>query len=250
MNQFNNFNRQHNPNEIYVPATHAEQTGLNRHVTKVFGWTFLGLLTTALTVMGMIWGLANEIPIFFDILQLGIMLSVAQIVLVMVLAVRIQKMRPSTAKLLYLTYSASMGIMFTWLALTMELMVLGQAFAITAGSFGIMAVYGVVTKQDLLSYGRILTTAIIGLLIASLVNMFMDNDLLDMLISVSGVFIFLAFVVYDSAKIKHMYAHSLDASGQPTALTENLAVFSALQLYLNFINLFMFVLRLLNRGRD
>lgn len=250
MNQFNSFNRTQNPNEIYVPATHADQLELNRYVTKVFGWTFLGLLTTALTVVGMIWGLAQEIPIFFDILQLGMVLSIAQIVLVMVLAMRIQKMRSGTAKLMYLTYSASMGIMFTWIALTMELAILGQAFAITAGSFGIMAVYGLVSKQDLLSFGRILTTALIGLILASVVNMFMGNDLLDMLISVSGVFIFLAFIVYDSAKIKYLYASSLDSNGQATTLTENLAIYSALSLYLNFINLFMFILRMLNRARD
>lgn len=247
MNPFNNTHRAH---EIYVPATHADQLGLNRHVTKVFGWTFMGLLTTALTVLVMLWGIAAEIPVFFDIMQLGMIVSIGQIVLVMVLAMRIHKMRSSTAKAMYLGYSASMGILFTWIALTTELVVLGQAFAITAGSFGLMAAYGLVSKQDLLSFGRILTTALIGLIIASVVNMFMGKDLLDMLISVSGVFIFLGFVVYDSAKIKYMYANTLDTHGQPTAMTENMAVLSALGLYLNFINLFLFILRMLNRGRD
>lgn len=246
MNNFNFNNRNHN--EIYVPATHADQLGLNRHIAKVYGWTFMGLLVTALTVLFMINGLANNFNVFAPILNAGLIVSIGQIIFVMVFVARIASMRPTTAKIMYLFYSASMGIIFTWVALSFDMAIISQAFVITAISFGAMAAYGIISKQDLTSFRNILFTALIGLIVATIVNIFMRSDMLDMIISVSGVFIFLAFTVYDSAKIKHLYATSVDSNGQATALTENLAVYSALSLYLNFINLFMFILRLLNRN--
>ena len=236
--------------EIDARQITINESDLNRYITKVFGWTFLGLLTTAAMVIFFITG-AVVIPgmaqFLITALNYMLFISIAQIVLVFFIARKIETLKPSTAKLLYLLYSASMGILFTWVAIVYDLATIGLAFAITAVSFGTMAVYGLVTKKDLTKMGPMLFMGLIGLIIAIVANMFMNNSTLDLIICVAGLFIFLALTVYDTNRIKTFYAHSVDENGEATALTENLAILSALGLYLNFINIFLFILRLLSR---
>ena len=234
-------------NEIYI--SQVEEHGLKLYISKVYGWTFIGLLMTAITVFGLIQGLAVAPNIFVPILENSLIISVVQFVVVIIFSSRIHRMRPFTAKFMYLFYSISMGVFFSWIVLTVNADIIIQAFAITAVSFGAMSLYGITTNKNLMSFGNILLTCLIGLVIASVVNIFLGNSMLDMIISVSGVFIFLAFTVYDSAKIRHLYYSSLSPDGQATALTSNLAIYSALSLYLNFINIMLFVLRLLQSNR-
>ncbi|MCL1935802.1 MAG: Bax inhibitor-1/YccA family protein [Defluviitaleaceae bacterium] len=236
----------------YENLSYVSSAGLNRHIAKVYGWTFAGLLTTAAVVIFFITGLYTAPAVFGPFLEtsmnLMLLIAIAQMILVFFMSSRLHKMAPIKVKILYLTYSASMGILFTFIALVYELQTIGIAFLITSLSFGAMAVYGILSKQDLTSHGNILRTAIIGLVIASVVNIFLVNSMLDFIITVSGIFIFLGMTVYDSNKIKHLYTSSIDSYGEATALTENLAIYSSLSLYLNFINLFMFILRFLSRG--
>ena len=227
-------------------AEHA----LARYTTKVFGWTFLGLALTAATVILLIMGAAHPTfaPAIAGASNVMLVIFIAQIGIVMTMGARIHKMRTATTKFLYMTYSISMGLFMMWIVLQYGLYAIGTAFAVTAVTFGIMAVYGVVTKQDLTAYRNILMFAIIGLVIAIVVNMFMGNTTLDLIISIAGIFIFLAFTVYDANRIRKNFYGSLSPDGEETALTENLAIHSALGLYLNFINLFLFLLRFM--GRD
>ena len=241
-----NNERQNNYNESYISSIE-----LGRYTSKVFGWTFLGLMTTAIVVMLFIYGIAVA-PDTFGAAVMGainafFIVSIVQIVLVMSMSARIYKMRPATAKILYLFYAASMGIFFTAVTLTVALPVIGTAFMVTAVTFGIMAVYGVTTKQDLTRFGNILMMGLIGMIVAIVINLFLGNDMLDMLITIVGIFLFLALTVYDTNRIRQNYYRSLSPAGEPTDLTENLAIFSALGLYLNFVNLFMYILRFLNR---
>lgn len=235
---------------INLDDLRIDETALNRYIAHVFGWTFLGLFTTAATVMFFIFGSAASPAIAGFLaasLNMLLFIGIGQLALVFVFSMRIHKMRTATAKLMYLFYAVSMGFLFTWVALFYQLQTIGIAFLITSVSFGTMALYGLVTKADLTRFGSLLLFALIGLIIASVANWFLGNSTLDLIIILAGLFIFLALTVYDAQRIKHNYFASVDEHGDPTVLTQNLAIFSALGLYLNFINIFLFILRLLSR---
>ena len=225
----------------------VDTQALNRYIVKVFGWTFIGLLATSATVLFFIMGLYAQPHVFVPFLSAALnwflFIAIGQLIFVFAFTRKIETMRPATAKVMYMIYSISMGLLFTWVALAYNLHTIGTAFLLTSVSFGFMALYGVITKQDLTGFSNILRFALFGLIFAIIVNLFLGNGMLDMIISVSGIFIFLALTVFDANRIKSFYAQSLDSQGEVTALTENLAIFSALGLYLNFINLFMFILR-------
>lgn len=221
---------------------------LNRHITKVFGWTFLGLLTTAATVLFFIMGLAYApdvfAPFLYSVLNVLLFISIGQMILVFSLTRRIETVKPSTAKVLYLVYAFSMGLFFTWVALVYSMHTIGAAFLITSVSFGAMAIYGTVSKQDLTRVGNMLKFALIGLLVGMIANIFIANTMLDMVVTLGGIFLFLALTVYHANNIKHFYAYSVAKNGGDEGdLTQNLAILSALTLYMSFINLFLFLLR-------
>jgi len=230
----------------------VDEDGLNRYIAGVFGWTFLGLFVTAATVGFFIFGLVFS-PAIANMLafslQYMLFLSIAQFGLVMVFSMKIQTMKPSSAKLLYLFYAMSNGIFFTWVALSFNVDVLVLSFLITSISFGSMALYGYYTKSDLTSMGNILKMALIGLIISVVANIFMQSSTLDLIICIAGLFIFLGLTVYDTKKIKDFYYTSVSQGGE-SDLSKNLAIYSALGLYLNFINIFMFILRLLSNSDD
>ena len=228
---------------------YAADNALSRYTAKVFGWTFLGLGLTALTVVLSILGLTSDTfaPIIVAASDAMFFIFIAQMVIIIAMGARIHKMRPATTKLLYLTYSISMGLFFTWVVLMYGLYAIGTALAVTSITFGIMATYGVVTKQDLTSWRNVISFGFIGLLIAMVANIFFGNDTLDLLITASGIFIFLAFTVLEANQIRKNFYGSLSPEGEATVLTENLAIHSALSLYLKFINLFMFILRFMGR---
>ena len=234
-------------NQGHYSLDNVDTYALNRHITKVFGWTFLGLLTTAATVLFFIMGLAfapdTFAPFLAGALNMMIVVAIGQMVLVFSLTRKIETVKPSTAKALYLLYAFSMGLLFTWVALAYNMHTIGAAFLITAVSFGAMALYGVATKQDLTKAGNVLKFALIGLLIGMVANIFIANTMLDMIVTLGGIFLFLALTVYHANNIKHFYAYSVSVNGEEGELTQNLAILSALTLYMSFINLFLFLLR-------
>ena len=239
-----------NNEKVLIGGYEVERAGLNAYITKVFGWTFLGILVTALTSIFLIFGAAISPALGSIILMSQPIIIVAAVVVIafsFIIRNKIDTMNPSITKAVYLGYSIAIGASFSMLAFFFPIQMIGAAFLITSATFGIMAVYGIVTKTDLTNMGTLLLGALVGLIIAIIVNMFIGNDMLDLLISVAGVFIFLGLTAWDSQRIKLFYAETIGRGGEVSRASENLAIMSALTLYINFINLFRFILSLLNR---
>jgi FtsH-binding integral membrane protein len=147
---------------------------------------------------------------------------------------------------IFLAYAATMGLSLSAIFVIFDLGVIFKVFLITAGLFGTMAVLGYTTKTDLTAFGGILTMALIGIVIASLVNMFMGSETMDYIISCIGVLVFTGLTAYDVQKIKRIGA----GVEYGTATASKLALMGALSLYLDFVNLFMFLLRIFGRSSE
>ena len=172
----------------------------------------------------------------------------AKLIIVFVLASRIDKMQATTATGLFVGYAVLNGVTLSTLFLAYSGASLASTFFITAGMFGAMALYGLVTKRDLTGLGSFLFMGLIGLLLAMVVNFFLHSSTLDLAISVIGVFIFVGLTAYDTQKIKTMGEQGIMEQG--AAAVRKGAIIGALTLYLDFINLFIMLLRLFGGGRD
>ena len=175
--------------------------------------------------------------------QLIWVLFLAEIGLVIGLSAAIRKISLSTATLMFVAYAALNGITFSSLFYVYTMGSLASTFFITAGTFGAMSLVGFFTKTDLSSMGKILLMALIGLIIASVVNIFVASSGLEMLMTYLGVLIFVGLTAYDTQKIKQMFLMAPDASES----TQKYAVLGALTLYLDFINLFLYLLKIFGR---
>jgi FtsH-binding integral membrane protein len=173
-----------------------------------------------------------------------IVLFVVQIGVVFYLSARINKMAPTTATILFLVYSALTGVTLTPIFYAYSLGSIGTTFFVTAGTFASMALYGATTKRDLTGMGSMLFMALIGLVIASVVNMFLGNSLFSLVISAVGVLIFVGMTAYDVQALTRM-ANNVSSEED----TQRFAIIGALKLYLDFINLFIYLLRFLGSGR-
>ena len=151
------------------------------------------------------------------------------------------------ATIVFLAYSLLSGVTLAPIFLVYTAASIGTTFLVTAGTFGVMATYGIVTKTDLTRIGNILMMALIGLIIASVVNMFLGSSMMDLIISAVGVLIFTGLTAYDAQKIKDM---SVQFQGHDADVQTKVAVIGALSLYLDFINLFLMLLRFLGDRRD
>ncbi len=160
--------------------------------------------------------------------------------------VAIQRMSALTATLVFLGYAVLNGVLFSSIFLAYTETSIALTFFITAGTFAAMSIYGYVTNADLSRIGNIAMMALIGVIIASLVNMFMQNETLYWIISYVGVAIFVALIAYDTQKLKNMAIQGFDGEGG-VVLEKKASIMGALTLYLDFINLFLFLLRLFGR---
>jgi len=207
---------QENPNVYDI--TQCDQRAVNAYVAKVFGWMFIGLMVTALTTFAILYGMSvndgyNAFADFVFRWQSAVwLLFIVEFAIVIALSARVAKMNPATAKLMYLIYAILNGFTFGLFAVIYSYTVgagmetLGLAFGITAVSFGIMAVYGLVTKADLTRFGNLLWMGLIGLIIMSVVNIFMGNGMIDFLICVVGLFLFLGITAHRTHMIKNHFA--------------------------------------------
>ena len=209
---------------------------------KTFGWMAMCLLITALTAMGFV-----NSGLFYHIASSGAMwlLIIAELVLVFVLSARINKMSVATATIMLIVYSALNGVTLSFIFVVYSLGSIAKTFFITTGMFGVMALVGATTKRDLSKLGSILFMALIGLIIASLVNIFLRSSGLDWIISLIGVVLFTALTAYDVQRVKQLAAES---DLYDDTQVGRLAVISALSLYLDFINLFLYLLRFFGRN--
>lgn len=211
---------------------------------RVYGWMSLGLLFTA----GIAYAISTSPALTMRIATnpgITIGLFLLQIGLVIVLQSFINKMAPTSAMLLFLAYAASMGVTLSSIFLVYKLTTIYATFLITSGMFAAMAIYGYATRTDLTQIGNVAVMAVWGLMLAMLVNFFWQNSMFDLMISAVGVVLFTLLTAYDTQKIKRFGEHMI-SSGQGT---EGFAVLGALILYLDFINLFLFLLRLLGQER-
>lgn len=171
-------------------------------------------------------------------------LFIAEIVLVMVLSARLTKMSAAAATLLFYVFAAVNGMALAPIFLLYTMTSIAKTFFICAGTFGAMSIYGYFTTNDLTKAGNFLFYALIGLIIASVVNIFTKSTALGWIISCAGVLIFVGLTAWDTQKIKQMAQYS------PVSMAGHLATIGALNLYLDFINLFLYLLRFFGSQRD
>ncbi len=208
----------------------------------VYWWMFGGLAVTAVVALAVASSpaamstLINNRILFFGVI-------IAELVLVVYLSARVAKMAPATAGTLFLAYSALNGVTFAIILLAYTGASVANAFFVTAGMFGALAVYGSVTKRDLTGMGRFMFMGLIGLVLASVVSIFWQNDAMNFVMGVVGVLVFSGLIAYDTQRLRAM---ALQVSGEQTG---SYAVVGALSLYLNFINLFLSLLRLFGDRR-
>lgn len=212
----------------------------NNFYSNVFGWLFVGLLMTFGSAALISTNETLLYYIFNTSAYYGIF--IAQIIICIVLSARIQKLKPTTAKILYLLYSLLTGCTFAILFLAFSLLSIIIIFLITSLTFGIFALIGKKTSVDLSKWGTYLLMALLAVIILEVINMFMLNNTLDMFACIVGIVIFFGYVAYDMQKIKRIN----DANEG----TENLAIIGAFELYLDFINLFVRLLQLFGKSRD
>lgn len=177
----------------------------------------------------------------------GWLIQLAPLFIVFFLSYKIQSMSVQAARMTFWIYSVVMGLSLGLIFEQYTGESLARAFFVTAAAFGSMSIYGYTTKKDLTSFGSFLFMGLIGILIASLVNMFMQSSAIAFAVSVIGVLVFTGLTAYDVQKIKHMYVYS-NRMDQDSAA--KMAIYGALTLYLDFINLFIMMLRLFGNRRD
>ena len=209
---------------------------------RVYGWMFVGLSVTA----GVALFVASQPALVQAIARTGFLffaLVIAQIGLVVWISARVSTLNPSTAAGLFLLYSALNGITFAFILLAYTGQSIASAFITTAGMFGALALYGSMTKRSLVGLGQFAFMGLIGIVIASVVGLFWQNDTLQFMISAIGVIVFTGLTAYDAQRLKAM---ALAVEGPQMG---SYAISGALALYLDFINLFLMILRLFGNRR-
>jgi FtsH-binding integral membrane protein len=213
-------------------------------VSNVFAYMSLALaISGALAYLFGTTDLSKTLADDSGMTPLGWIVMLAPLAFILVINFGFQKLSFKTLLIVFLAYSAVMGMSLSFIFRSFEYELIAKVFFITAGLFSTMAFIGYTTKTDLTKFGGILMMAVIGLVIASVVNMFMDSNTLDYLISCAGVLIFTGLTAYDVQKIKRIGA----GVEFGTAEASKLALMGALSLYLDFVNLFMFLLRVFAR---
>ena len=235
MNDWNN-------NTGYDTALQAEnELTLRRYVAgvmrRVYGKMTMGLLVTAITSFLML-SSQTVMNVFmgYPIIFFGAIIM--ELVLVFILSARIEKLNSGTAAVLFYLYSVMNGITLTPIFMYYTSTSIATTFALTAGTFGAMTIFGYVTRQDLSKLGSFLIMTLFGLILCLVVNMFLHNTMMDLLISCAGILIFVGLTAWDTQAIKRMAAEA-----DPTMMNK-VATWGALSLYLDFINLFIYLLRI------
>lgn len=220
------------------------QDSLGAYTVRTFFWMFLGLMVT----FGVAWwgassGMVYRLLLSVPGIQLGLL--IAQVAVVLVLSSMVHKIPLTIARVLFFAYAILTGVTFSVLFFLYDLMALIFTFGLTSLYFGGMALYGYLTKANLSRLRPILMGGLIFLIIFGLLSLFLPMGGLDRIICLVGVAVFLGFTAYDTQKIKAFYYHY---AGDPE-MQEKVSILSALELYLDFINLFLYLLRFFGKSR-
>lgn len=216
--------------------------GLNAFLSKVFLWMFAGLLLTAASAFIV----ASNVELALSLNSMYLFFIIAEIGLVITLSRGAMKFKYSTTVILFMVYSIVNGLTLSIIFFAYEASAISSAFFTASLIFGVMALYGYVTKTDLTQFRSFLMAGLIAVFAGMLLNMFLGSSGLGYLITIVGVVIFTGLIAYDMQRLKSYYALSVSRGGE---IEGNLAVTGALTLYLDFINLFLMLLRLFG-GRD
>ena len=238
---------------IGTAASTAVDAGLRAYMIRVYNYMLAGLALTGGAVLAVL--NTPLIGVFFNVdptgqfitgmSVLGWIAFFAPLAMVFFLSFRIEKMSFSTAQLTFWIFAAVMGIGLAPIFLMYTGTSVAKVFFITAATFGAMSLWGYTTKRDLTGWGSFLFMGLIGIIIASLVNLFLQSSMMDFVISVIGVLVFTGLTAYDTQRIKNEYDY-VSSNGE---LMGKASIMGALRLYLDFINLFLMLLRLLGERR-
>ena len=236
MNQF-----EMTPSSAFETSTVRTAERVTSFLKAVYGWMFVGLATTAVVAVAVVASgyapvLARNPLIFFG-------LVIGELGLVFGLSARVNRMSAGTASILFLVYSVLNGATLSLIFLRFTGASIATTFVITAGMFGALALFGATTKRSLAGVGHFVGMGLIGLILAMLVGFFWHSDGLQFVISIVGVIVFTGLTAWDSQRLKQM------ATALPDGQVGSYAVVGALSLYLDFINLFLFLLRFFGGGR-
>ena len=249
------FNKQNIQSKVTVAETHVIDEGLRAYMLKVYNYMASGVLLTGIISLllfklsvvmapdGSITGLTSLGNALYNSALMWIVM-LAPLGVVFYMSFGIRKMSASKAQGTFWVFAALMGASLSSIFLVYTGASIARVFFITAGTFGAMSIYGYTTKRDLTKLGSFLMMGLIGIIIASIVNIFMKSTMMYFVISILGVLIFVGLTAYDTQKIKNMYLVS--DSGE---IMGKKAVMGALTLYLDFINLFIMLLRLFGQRR-
>lgn len=215
---------------------------LNEYIARTFGWMFVGLMVTfalaaAMAYTEAVWYLA-AIP------AIPMILLIAEVAVVLILSSGIQKRSVGATRMLFFLYAVLNGLVFSFYFVVYDVANLIFIFGITALFFGAFALYGRFTRTDLSKLGPLLIGGLIFLVIAGLLSLFINFTALERIICMVGIVVFLCFTAYDTQKIKANYEYFYGND----EILQKASIFSALQLYLDFINLFLYLLRFLGRN--
>ncbi len=231
----------------------AFDAGLRAHMIRVYNYMASGLALSGIVAFALF--SSSEIAsLFFQVApgnrvvglnMLGWIAILAPLGLLLLVGFRAQQMSVTGVQAVYWAVTALMGVSLSLLLFRYTGASVARTFFVTAASFGALSLYGYATKRDLTAIGKFLFMGLIGLVLASLVNMIWPNGTMSFIISAAGVLIFSGLIAYDTQKIKEQYA---EAWGRDVA--EKVAIFGALSLYLDFVNLFQFLMSFMGQSRD
>jgi FtsH-binding integral membrane protein len=213
-------------------------------ITRVYGWMTAGLLVTAGAAM---FTILNKSLLAAIVTNAWIFMGLfaAELVLVIALTAGINRLHPSLAGLAFFGYAALNGVTLSILVLVYTSASIFETFFIAACAFGVMTVFGYTTRRDLTAFGSLLIMGLIGVLLASLVNLFLQNSAVYWIITYAGILVFIGLIAYDTQRLKNMAV----GLGEEGDLVNKASIIGALRLYLDFINLFLMLLRIFGRRR-
>lgn len=224
----------------YIAVRQESADLVKAYLNKVYSWLAVSMAVTA----GVAIYAAHDFRMIAWALQHQMLICLATLAVILVMSFAARRLTSGALGILLLAYAGLQGLLFGPLLLIYTTQSLGLTFGCTAGMFAAMSLYGYVTKKDLSSWGSILFMALIGLIIASLVNMFLGNNMMDLVISGVGVIVFCLFTAYDTQKILR------EGQWEDPVLRSKGAVFGALSLYMDFIILFLYLLRFLGSIKE
>ena len=238
----------------------AVDAGLRAHMLRIYNYMVIGLAITGFAALGVYMaavtngaaGAAGRIGNTY-LTSFGVMMfasplkwlfMLAPLAMVFVISFGIQRLKPATAQMLFWAFSALMGVSLSSIFLVYTHTSIVRVFFITAASFGALSLYGYTTKRDMTGMGSFLIMGLFGVIIASLVNIFLASSMLQFVVSVVGVLVFAGLTAWDTQRLKNEYIYGYAGEGE---MAERSAILGALSLYLNFINLFTLLMQLLGQ---